>query len=83
MALSFGSDQNGVQLIVDGVSCSMDSIMSPADFTSSMKPFCVLWTSSSGQVALHFNGNHWAKTCSTSRGHSVPAGGRFRLGGKL
>lgn len=83
VALSFGSNQNGMQMIVDGVSCSIDSIISSSDFTSSMKPFCVLWTSSNGQVSVHFNGNYFTKTCSSSMGHSVPTGGQFRLGGKF
>lgn len=83
VALSLGSTQNGVQMIIDGVSCSVDSIISSADFTSSMKLFCVLWTSSNGQVATYFNGNYRTKTCSTSTGHFVPAGGQFRLGGEF
>lgn len=82
MALSLGSDQDGMKLTVDGVVCSIESIFSSNDFTTSMKPFCVLWTSSNGRVAVYFNGNYWAKTCSASSGHSVPAGGQFRLGGK-
>ncbi|XP_076613269.1 adhesion G-protein coupled receptor G6 isoform X1 [Chaetodon auriga] len=82
VALSLGSDQTGMKMIVDGVVCPIDSIISSADFTSTMKPFCFLWTSSNGRVAVYFNGNYWAKTCSSSSGHSVPAGGLFRLGGQ-
>ncbi|TDH00824.1 hypothetical protein EPR50_G00192220 [Perca flavescens] len=82
VALSLGADQTGMNLIVDSVACSIDSILSAADLTAAMKPFCVTWMSSNGKVAVYFNGNHWAKTCSTSIGHSVPAGGVFRLGGQ-
>ncbi|KAM6992808.1 adhesion G-protein coupled receptor G6 isoform 2-T2 [Tautogolabrus adspersus] len=82
VALSLGSDQSGVKVIVDGVVCPIDSILPASEFTSSMKPFCVLWTSSNGRVGVYFNGNYWAKTCSSSSGHNVPAGGNFRLGGQ-
>ncbi|XP_074472749.1 adhesion G-protein coupled receptor G6 isoform X16 [Sebastes fasciatus] len=82
VALSLGSDQSGMKMIVDGVVCSIDSIITSADFTSSMRPFCALWSSSNGRVAVYFNGNYRAETCSTSTGHSVPAGGQFRLGGQ-
>ncbi len=83
VALSLGSDQSGMKMIVDGVTCSIDSIISSSDFTSTMKLFCVLWMSSNGRVAVYVNGNYWAKTCSTSSGRSVPAGGLFRLGGEF
>lgn len=83
VALSFGSDQSGVKMIINGVVCSIDSIIPSSSFTSSMKPYCVLWDSSNGRVSVHFNGNYWAKTCSSSSGHSVPAGGLFQLGGKF
>ncbi|GLD56946.1 G-protein coupled receptor 126 isoform X7, partial [Lates japonicus] len=82
VVLSLGSDSGSMTMIVDGVSCPIDSIISTSDFTSTMKPFCVLWTSSNGRVAVYFNQNYWAKTCSTSVGHSVPTGGQFRLGGQ-
>ncbi|CAB1440499.1 unnamed protein product [Pleuronectes platessa] len=80
--LSLGSDQAGMTLIVDGVSCSIDSILSSSDFTSSMESFCVVWTSSTGLVAVYFNGNYLTRTCPSSSGHTVPAGGQFRLGGQ-
>ncbi|CAJ1077758.1 adhesion G-protein coupled receptor G6 isoform X4 [Xyrichtys novacula] len=82
VALSLGSDQSGMRIVVDGVVCSIDSILPASEFTSSMKPFCVLWTSSNGRVGVYYNGNYWAKTCSSSSGHLVPAGGTFRLGGQ-
>uniref|UniRef100_UPI0037E8AD3C adhesion G-protein coupled receptor G6 isoform X2 n=1 Tax=Semicossyphus pulcher TaxID=241346 RepID=UPI0037E8AD3C len=82
VALSLGSDQSDMKMVVDGVTCSIHSILPSSEFTSSMKPFCVLWTSSNGRVGVYFNGNYWAKTCSSSSGHSVPAGGHFRLGGQ-
>ncbi|XP_034756663.1 adhesion G-protein coupled receptor G6 [Etheostoma cragini] len=82
VALSLGADQSGMNMIVNSVVCPIDSIISSADFTTTMKPFCVLWTSSNGRVAVYFNRNYRAKTCSSSTGHSVPAGGQFRLGGQ-
>ncbi|XP_051792584.1 adhesion G-protein coupled receptor G6 isoform X1 [Acanthochromis polyacanthus] len=82
VSLSLGSDQTKMMMIIDGVTCPIDSIISPSDFTTSMMPFCVLWTSSNGRVAAYFNGNYWAKVCSTSSGKSVPNGGIFRLGGQ-
>ncbi|XP_069579301.1 adhesion G-protein coupled receptor G6 isoform X1 [Brachyistius frenatus] len=81
-ALSLGSDKSGMKVVVDGVVCPIDSIISPSDFTTSMKPFCVFWTSANGRVGVYFNGNYWAKTCSASSGHSVPGGGVFQLGGQ-
>eukprot|EP00066_Takifugu_rubripes_P020815 XP_011610081.1 PREDICTED: G-protein coupled receptor 126-like [Takifugu rubripes] len=47
-----------------------------------MKLLCFLWTSADGQVAVYSDGSYEAKTCSTSTGHTVPPGGRFRLGGQ-
>ncbi|XP_075314768.1 adhesion G-protein coupled receptor G6 isoform X4 [Odontesthes bonariensis] len=81
--LSFGSEKSMLSVVIDGVVCPVDSLISPADFTSSMKPFCFTWTSSSGQVALYFNGNYGTTTCSGSSGRSVPAGGVFQLGGQI
>lgn len=83
MLLSLGSDGTGMKMVVDGVVCPIDNIILPSDFTYSMKSFCVLWTSSNGRVAVYFNGNYWAKACSSSTGHSVQAGGEFRIGSKL
>ncbi|XP_069371009.1 adhesion G-protein coupled receptor G6 isoform X3 [Paralichthys olivaceus] len=80
--LSLGSSQAGMTLIVDGVSCSINSVLSSSDFTSSMKSFCMVWTSSSGLVAVYFDGNYLTRTCTSSSGHTVPAGGQFRLGGQ-
>ncbi|XP_059211858.1 adhesion G-protein coupled receptor G6 [Centropristis striata] len=80
--LSLGGDQSGMKLIVDEEECPIDSIISKSDFTSSMKQFCVLWSSSTGRVAVYFDGNYWPKTCYSSSGHSVPGGGVFRLGGQ-
>ncbi|XP_039649779.1 adhesion G-protein coupled receptor G6-like, partial [Perca fluviatilis] len=80
VALSLGADQTGMNLIIDLLPCSIDSILSSADFSNAMKPFCVLWTSSNGRLAVYFDGNYRAKTCSTSTGHLVPGGGVFRLG---
>uniref|UniRef100_A0A3Q1GTC1 Adhesion G protein-coupled receptor G6 n=1 Tax=Acanthochromis polyacanthus TaxID=80966 RepID=A0A3Q1GTC1_9TELE len=60
VSLSLGSDQTKMMMIIDGVTCPIDSIISPSDFTTSMMPFCVLWTSSNGRVAAYFNGNYWS-----------------------
>ncbi|XP_077409500.1 adhesion G-protein coupled receptor G6 isoform X3 [Vanacampus margaritifer] len=80
-ALALGADEGHVKIVVEGATCSLDSIVTPADWTSSMSDLCVLWTSASGRVGVYFNGNHWAKTCSHSSGRSVLGGGTFRLGG--
>ncbi|XP_038582033.1 adhesion G-protein coupled receptor G6 isoform X2 [Micropterus salmoides] len=82
VALSLGSDVTGTKMVVGGVECSIESIMSTTVFTSTMKPFCVLWTSSNGRVAVYFNNEFWAKTCASSTGLSVAAGGVFQLGGE-
>ncbi|XP_061667928.1 adhesion G-protein coupled receptor G6 isoform X2 [Syngnathoides biaculeatus] len=82
MALALGADASGrVKMVVAGTTCSLDSILTAGDWTSSMSSLCVLWASSSGRVGVYFNGNHWAKTCSDSNGRSVLGGGTFRLGG--
>ncbi|XP_027134601.1 adhesion G-protein coupled receptor G6 isoform X4 [Larimichthys crocea] len=82
VGLSLGSDLNNMKIIIDGVSCPIDTLIDPTDFTSTMKPFCVVWTSSSGRVSLYSKGEYWAKTCSSTAGHSVQGGGVFRLGGQ-
>ncbi|XP_076011137.1 adhesion G-protein coupled receptor G6 isoform X3 [Genypterus blacodes] len=82
IVLSFGSDQSGMQLTIDGVSCSISSIITPADFISTMKSYCVTWTSSTGRVATFFNANYLSTTCSATAGRSVTTGGEFRLGGQ-
>nr|XP_057935845.1 adhesion G-protein coupled receptor G6 isoform X2 [Doryrhamphus excisus] len=79
--LALGCDQSGVKLVVGGVTCSLDSIVTAADWSWPMKNLCVLWSSSNGRVGVYLEGNHWAKTCSASTGHSVAGGGTFRLGG--
>ncbi|XP_014823526.1 PREDICTED: G-protein coupled receptor 126 isoform X3 [Poecilia mexicana] len=81
VALSFGYNQTGMEMVIDGVVCPVESIISVAEFTSSMKFFCVLWMSSNSRVAVYFNRRYYGKTCSPSSGHSVPAGGVFKLGG--
>ncbi|XP_027896069.1 adhesion G-protein coupled receptor G6 isoform X4 [Xiphophorus couchianus] len=81
VVLSFGYNQTGMEMVIDGVVCPVESIISVAEFTSSMKFFCVLWMSSNSRVAAYFNRRYYGKTCSPSSGHSVPAGGVFKLGG--
>ncbi|KAG7220525.1 hypothetical protein INR49_018052, partial [Caranx melampygus] len=80
--LSVGSDQGGMKLIVDGVICSISSILSSSNFTSTMKRFCLVWESSDGRVAIYFNGGYQFKSCASSTGRTVPGGGLLRLGGQ-
>ncbi|CAB1340270.1 unnamed protein product [Coregonus sp. 'balchen'] len=79
-ALSFGNDQNGMALVMSNETCLIDSILNTSDFTSTMKPFCLTWASTTGKVTIYYNSNYRAKTCSNTIGHSVGAGGHFRLG---
>lgn len=81
-ALGFGSDQNGMKVIVDGVTCSVDSVLGSSDLPSSMTALCLLWSSATGQVGVYFGGNYWTKTCSSSSGRSLGGGGVFQLGGE-
>ncbi|XP_008395373.1 adhesion G-protein coupled receptor G6 [Poecilia reticulata] len=81
VALSFGYNQTGMEMVIDGVVCPVESIISVTEFNSSMKFFCVLWMSSNGRVAVYFDRRYYGKTCSPSSGRSVPAGGVFKLGG--
>uniref|UniRef100_A0A4W5P1C7 Adhesion G-protein coupled receptor G6 n=1 Tax=Hucho hucho TaxID=62062 RepID=A0A4W5P1C7_9TELE len=79
-ALSFGNNQDGVALVMSNETCLIDSILNASDFTSTMKQFCLTWASTTGNVTLYYNSNYRAKTCSNTIGHSVGAGGLFRLG---
>ncbi|XP_029589549.1 adhesion G-protein coupled receptor G6 isoform X2 [Salmo trutta] len=81
-ALSFGMNQDGMALVMSNETCLVDSILNPSDFTSTMKPFCLTWASTTGKVALYYNSNYRTKTCSNTSGRLVGAGGLFRLGGK-
>ncbi|XP_029351605.1 adhesion G-protein coupled receptor G6 isoform X3 [Echeneis naucrates] len=80
--LSVGSTPAGMAMNINGVTCPINSMVSSADFTSSMKRLCLLWTSSNGQVEVYVNGQYKTQICSLTIGHSVPAGGQFRLGGQ-
>ncbi|KAM4632862.1 adhesion G-protein coupled receptor G6 [Polymixia lowei] len=82
VALSFGGERTGMELVVDGQVCSVESLITSSDVTSSMKPICVTWTSTTGRVAVYFNSNYRARTCSLTSGRSVSTGGEFRLGGQ-
>ncbi|KAM9421166.1 adhesion G-protein coupled receptor G6-like isoform 12-T12 [Salvelinus alpinus] len=81
-ALSFGMNQDGMALVMSNETCMVDSILNPSDFTSTMKPFCLTWASTTGKVTLYYNRNSLTKTCSNTNGRLVGAGGLFRLGGK-
>lgn len=83
VALSIGAEQSGMQMVVNSVSCSLSSILLPSAISSSsMKMLCFLWTSTNGQVFVYSDGNYNTMVCATSAGHTVPSGGRFRLGGQ-
>lgn len=82
VALSFGSRSSEMKLIVDNQECSVNSLITQANFTSVMSPFCVLWTSANGKVVLYYNNQYLSKTCSALSGRSVAAGGSFKLGGQ-
>ncbi|XP_071006651.1 adhesion G-protein coupled receptor G6-like isoform X14 [Oncorhynchus clarkii lewisi] len=79
-ALSFGNNQDRMALVMSNETCLIDSILNASDFTSTMKQFCLTWASTTGKVTLYFNSNYRVKTCSNTIGHSVGAGGLFRLG---
>nr|XP_029532591.1 adhesion G-protein coupled receptor G6-like isoform X11 [Oncorhynchus nerka] len=79
-ALSFGNNQDGMALVMSNETCLIDSILNTSDFTSTMKQFCLTWASTTGKVTLYFNSIYRVKTCSNTIGHSVGAGGLFRLG---
>lgn len=81
-ALALGADRGRVKMAVGGATCWLDSIVTPADWTSSALGLCLLWASPGGHVGVYFNGKHWAKTCSDSGGRAVRGGGAFRLGGE-
>uniref|UniRef100_A0A665VSR6 Adhesion G-protein coupled receptor G6 n=1 Tax=Echeneis naucrates TaxID=173247 RepID=A0A665VSR6_ECHNA len=72
--LSVGSTPAGMAMNINGVTCPINSMVSSADFTSSMKRLCLLWTSSNGQVEVYVNGQYKTQICSLTIGHSVPAG---------
>ncbi|XP_057678693.1 adhesion G-protein coupled receptor G6 isoform X3 [Corythoichthys intestinalis] len=80
-ALALGAENGRVRLVLEGATCSLDSVVTPADWTTSMSGLCLLWASSGGRVGIYFKGDHWTKTCSDSAGLSVSGGGTFRLGG--
>ncbi|CAF94956.1 unnamed protein product, partial [Tetraodon nigroviridis] len=82
VALSIGTDGNGMQLVVDGVSCLLDPALAAADIALSMKMLCFTWASASGQVGVYSDSGYNAKACPVSAGHTVASGGHFRLGGQ-
>lgn len=70
-AVAFGKTQGGMALFIDNKECSIDSIINSADFTSAMKPLCLTWTSTTGEVALHFNGNYRTKVCANFKNRII------------
>lgn len=83
VALGLGTDGSGMTWIVDGVSCAISTVLSPADFTSQMKNFCVVWSAANGRVEVYSDKVLRTNICTASVGHTVPAAGLFQLGGKL
>ncbi|XP_029985371.1 adhesion G-protein coupled receptor G6 isoform X3 [Sphaeramia orbicularis] len=82
IALSVGAHQSDMTLIIDAEACSINPLISQNNFTSTMKPFCITWASSSGQVGVYSNGIYQSMICSSLSGSSVASGGVFRLGGQ-
>nr|XP_023696728.1 adhesion G-protein coupled receptor G6 isoform X2 [Paramormyrops kingsleyae] len=81
--ISFGQSSGaGMELSVSGVTCPLGAALSASDFTSAMKPFCLTWSSLSGDVGVYVNGNHKSVPCSNSIGRSIKGGATFQLGGK-
>ncbi|XP_046877390.1 adhesion G-protein coupled receptor G6 isoform X1 [Hypomesus transpacificus] len=76
---SFGNN-NGMELVLAAQACPVETIITASDITATMNSFCLTWTSSTGLVALYFNGNYRAKTCANTAGKSMVAGWLFRLG---
>ncbi|CAL8315385.1 unnamed protein product [Lota lota] len=81
-ALCLRDQGSSMELVVDGKPCDIRSIFTSSDLTSSMQPLCVTWTSSSGHVAVYFQGNYRDVACSASVGSAVPAGGNLEVGGR-
>lgn len=61
--IAFGKTANGMALIIDTKECSIDSIISSANFTSTMKPLCLTWSTHTRELALQFDGNYRTKVC--------------------
>ncbi|KAL0967443.1 hypothetical protein UPYG_G00252310 [Umbra pygmaea] len=81
VALSFGKNQDGTALVISTQTCLVDSIFNATDFTSTMKPFCLTWASTSGKVTIYYNNIYKTKICTNMIAHSpVGSRGLFRLG---
>uniref|UniRef100_A0A673BF43 Adhesion G-protein coupled receptor G6 n=1 Tax=Sphaeramia orbicularis TaxID=375764 RepID=A0A673BF43_9TELE len=80
IALSVGAHQSDMTLIIDAEACSINPLISQNNFTSTMKPFCITWASSSGQVGVYSNGIYQSMICSSLSGSSVAIfGGTFSV----
>ncbi|KAM7368290.1 hypothetical protein PAMP_014525 [Pampus punctatissimus] len=82
IALSLGSTNDEMKIIINGVTCSIQSIISYNNFTYSMKPFCVTWKSLDGCIGVFFNNSYLVKPCSSTIGVLISGGGEFQLGGQ-
>ncbi|KAK2855836.1 hypothetical protein Q5P01_004571 [Channa striata] len=81
-ALSLGAVGNRMTMIINGKNCTTYSDLSPAYFTSQMKPVCVAWKSETGRMEVYLNGTYRPSSFYPSAGESVLGGGTFRLGGE-
>ncbi|XP_046729418.1 adhesion G-protein coupled receptor G6 isoform X3 [Silurus meridionalis] len=78
--LSFGNSGNTMELSFGNVTCPVNDVVTVADFTANMQPFCVTWSNVNGAVAVYFKGNYHVKYCSESVGMRTETGGSFELG---
>ncbi|XP_061097831.1 adhesion G-protein coupled receptor G6 isoform X2 [Conger conger] len=79
--LVFGMSETQMALTINSVECGLGTILNQSDFTSTMKPFCFTWSSTSGRVAMYSNG-YRTKSCAGSKLQTLDGGGDFRLGAR-
>ncbi|XP_058247960.1 adhesion G-protein coupled receptor G6 isoform X7 [Hemibagrus wyckioides] len=78
--LTFGNSGNTMDLIIGNATCPVNDLVTLADFTASMQPFCLTWSSTNGAVGVYFRGSYQVKFCSSSVGLRTVIGGSFELG---
>ncbi|KAM6964893.1 adhesion G-protein coupled receptor G6 [Aplochiton taeniatus] len=83
-ALALACDKGSMELTVAGQICTVETVLTSSDITSTLKQFCLTWESASGRVAFFFDGNYRALTCGTTAGQVVASssGGLLSLGGQ-
>ncbi|KAL4593421.1 hypothetical protein GN956_G26679, partial [Arapaima gigas] len=74
------TSSNVMVMTIDGQECAISPILTEADFTAVMKPFCLSWSSLSGTLNLYFDNNLRVLSCSASTGKVITGGGTFQLG---